>query len=172
MQSLAMWGVMRFYNLLRIGITWKGPEIIELWQSSSDTEKCSTSQEYITTEGFYYKVPDTYSDSEDRDDMVGVHEGNSSDDDMEADDDFYCGPVTTERLRRFDRRTIVTGAGSGSDEDDSLLVAYDSNSIVSVWQKYNETAWHFVKTPTGNLTLLCFVICMIEFYAEIILVMK
>uniref|UniRef100_A0A336LX46 CSON002828 protein n=1 Tax=Culicoides sonorensis TaxID=179676 RepID=A0A336LX46_CULSO len=30
LNSLAMWGVMRFYNLLRIGITWKGPEIIEL----------------------------------------------------------------------------------------------------------------------------------------------
>ncbi|XP_063695765.1 uncharacterized protein LOC134827140 [Culicoides brevitarsis] len=30
LNSLAMWGVMRFYNLLRIGITWKGPEVIEL----------------------------------------------------------------------------------------------------------------------------------------------
>lgn len=27
---LAMWGVMRFYNLVRAGITWKGPEVIEL----------------------------------------------------------------------------------------------------------------------------------------------
>lgn len=163
LQSLAMWGVMRFYNLLRIGITWKGPEIIELWQSSSDTEKCSTSQEYITTEGFYYKVPDTYSES-DRDGDI-----------IDTDDDEYDDDV--ERLYRHqpalvNRVMLSKQAGSGSDEDDSLLVAYDSTSIVSVWQKYKDSFWRFIKTPTGNLTLLCFVICMIEFYAEIILVMR
>ncbi|XP_058129864.1 uncharacterized protein LOC131288453 [Anopheles ziemanni] len=27
---LAMWAVTRFYNLLRAGVTWKGPELIEL----------------------------------------------------------------------------------------------------------------------------------------------
>lgn len=34
-QVLAMWGVLRFYNLVRSGITWRGPEvrqlIITLW---------------------------------------------------------------------------------------------------------------------------------------------
>lgn len=157
-----MWGVMRFYNLLRIGITWKGPEIIELWQSSSDTEKCSTSQEYITTEGFYYKVPDTYSES-DRD------VGDDTDDDDYDIENFYHHHH--HRMISNQAATTVV-AGSGSDEDDSLLVAYDSNSVVSVWQKYKESLWRFMKTPTGNLTMLCFVICMIEFYAEIILVMR
>ncbi|XP_037052489.1 uncharacterized protein LOC119086020 [Bradysia coprophila] len=28
--SIAIWGVLRFYNLLRIGVSWKGPEVIEL----------------------------------------------------------------------------------------------------------------------------------------------
>ena len=29
-QIMAMWAVTRFYNLLRAGVTWKGPELIEL----------------------------------------------------------------------------------------------------------------------------------------------
>lgn len=28
---LAIWGVMRFYHLLKSGMSWKGPEAIELW---------------------------------------------------------------------------------------------------------------------------------------------
>lgn len=28
---MAIYGVMRFCNLLRVGISWKGPEVIELW---------------------------------------------------------------------------------------------------------------------------------------------
>jgi hypothetical protein len=31
LQVVALYGVMRFYNLLRAGISWKGPEAIELW---------------------------------------------------------------------------------------------------------------------------------------------
>lgn len=34
-----MWAVMRFYHLLRAGITWKGPEVIELWYKMSDNEQ-------------------------------------------------------------------------------------------------------------------------------------
>lgn len=30
---------MRFYHLLRAGITWKGPEVIELWYKLSDMDK-------------------------------------------------------------------------------------------------------------------------------------
>jgi len=29
-QVLAMWGVLRFYNLVRSGITWRGPVNVEL----------------------------------------------------------------------------------------------------------------------------------------------
>ncbi|XP_037935488.1 uncharacterized protein LOC119669593 [Teleopsis dalmanni] len=35
---LSMWGVMRFYNLVRAGITWKGPEVIELRYNANETE--------------------------------------------------------------------------------------------------------------------------------------
>lgn len=153
-----MWGVMRFYNLLRIGITWKGPEIIELWQSSSDTEKLSISQEYLTTDGYFYRTtPDQRYLSTDI----------TSDDDDENPQYERC---------------CDDDAGSGSDEDDSLLVAYDSNSIVSVWQHgsrknnkmqqqqcKNLNKKHFYAfTPTNGMTLLCFSICMIELYVEIL----
>jgi hypothetical protein len=30
LQVAAMYGVMKFYNMLRAGISWKGPETIEL----------------------------------------------------------------------------------------------------------------------------------------------
>ena len=30
-QVAAIYGVMKFYNMLRAGISWKGPETIELW---------------------------------------------------------------------------------------------------------------------------------------------
>lgn len=144
-----MWGVMRFYNLLRIGITWKGPEIIELWQSSSDTEKLSLSQEYLTTDGYFYRTTsdhrylstDITTDDDDDDDV-----DNHPPDELCVDDD----------------------AGSGSDEDDSLLVAYDSNSIVSVWRKQRKYLERTLVTSTSAMSLLCFVICSVEFYAEIL----
>jgi hypothetical protein len=31
LQIGAIYGVVRFYNMLRAGISWKGPEAIELW---------------------------------------------------------------------------------------------------------------------------------------------
>lgn len=38
-----MGGVMRYCNLLRAGITWKGPEVIELWSRDNfeDDSDCS-----------------------------------------------------------------------------------------------------------------------------------
>lgn len=144
-----MWGVMRFHNLLRVGITWKGPEIIELWQSSSDTEKCSTShhREYLTTEGFYYRVPTS---------NCVASDGEGDETEQTTDNEQYSG-------------------GSGSGEDDSLLVAYDSNSVASVWRQYKLASLHFTNktfffiSANGNLALLCFIICVIELYAEVVL---
>lgn len=134
---------MRFYNLLRIGITWKGPEIIELWQSSSDTEKLSISQEYLTTDGYFYRTtPDQRYLSTDI---------TTEDEDNDADP-------------HYERCCDDEAAGSGSDEDDSLLVAYDSNSIVSVWRQCCTK----LNTRTNGTVLLCFTICMVELYAEIL----
>lgn len=36
MQVGAIYGVMQFYNILRAGISWKGPEIIELWYQKAE----------------------------------------------------------------------------------------------------------------------------------------
>lgn len=45
-QSLAMWAVMKFYHMLRSGISWKINEtIIELWHNSYDL-KTSTTHSY------------------------------------------------------------------------------------------------------------------------------
>lgn len=35
LQALAILGVVRFYNMVRVGVTWKGPEAIELWYQVS-----------------------------------------------------------------------------------------------------------------------------------------
>lgn len=152
-----MWGVMRFHNLLKIGITWKGPELIELWQSSSDTEKCSASNEYLTTEGFYYRVPTN---------CVVLRRGGGGCDDDEDDDGTE---QTTDNDEQYNQ-----ASGSGSDEDDSLLVAYDSNSVASVWRQHDHakdshvTKYFFI-SANGNLALLCFIICIVELYAEVAL---
>ncbi|XP_055854593.1 uncharacterized protein LOC129918216 [Episyrphus balteatus] len=161
---LAMWGVMRFYNLVRAGITWKGPEA-----------KTTTS---LATGCFLF-------DMDDDDDIYGCDD----DDDDDEDDEYYDeedssdssildhgDDVGSKGRRNHHRRTagcnvnnnnntsnnnnnnnvrtlfikrnkykishrqtrlevideLEKSAGSGSEENDSLLVAYDSNSIASV----------------------------------------
>lgn len=147
---------MRFYNLLRIGITWKGPEIIELWQSSSDNEKLYSSQEYLTTDGYFYRT----------------HKHQILQTTVTTSEDEGYG---------IDEQNNISAIGTGSDEDDSLLVAYDCNSIISVWRQYLNVNNDYViistsrissSTISHGLTLLCFVICLIEFYAEIMLMKK
>lgn len=60
-----MWGVLRFYNLLRIGVTWKGPEVIELWYNQSDSSKGSAAT--TSTMQYYHHYGDD-DDDEDGDD--------------------------------------------------------------------------------------------------------
>lgn len=139
-----MWGVMRFYNLIRAGVTWKGPEVIELWHNSNETNKTFSSlQEETKLNNFNINIRDN-----DEDDG-----GNETDDILiESDND-----------------NNDKSAGSGSDEDDSLLVAYDSNSIVSVWQ-YNKTVKFRLKGLTGYTMVLFVFIFLIEIYAQIVLI--
>lgn len=47
-----MWGVLRYYNLLRVGVTWKGPEIIELWYNQCDSLKRPVTK--TATQCYYY----------------------------------------------------------------------------------------------------------------------
>lgn len=34
---IAVWGVLRFYHSVRAGVTWKGPDVIELWYNQRDS---------------------------------------------------------------------------------------------------------------------------------------
>ncbi|XP_055906000.1 putative uncharacterized protein DDB_G0287265 [Eupeodes corollae] len=162
-----MWGVMRFYNLVRAGITWKGPEA-----------KTTTS---LATGCFLF-------DMDDDDDIYGADDDDDDDEDDEddayydeedsdssildhGDDEVRDGSKGRRNRRRLGcnvnnnnntnsnnnnnnvrtlfikrnkykishRQTrlevideLEKSAGSGSEENDSLLVAYDSNSIASV----------------------------------------
>lgn len=45
LQVGALYGVMRFYNLLRAGISWKGPEAIELWCQNGGRKGISDSDD-------------------------------------------------------------------------------------------------------------------------------
>jgi hypothetical protein len=41
LQVGAIYGVMQFYNMLRAGISWKGPEVIELWYQNAGSKGIS-----------------------------------------------------------------------------------------------------------------------------------
>lgn len=137
-----MWGVLRFYNLLRIGVSWKGPEVIELWYNASDSSKGSTGRR----QNDEIKMRRTHE--------IIINIENSDDDD--DDDEVH---ITDDAEK---------SAASGSDEDDSLLVAYDSNSVASVWHKQNAIS---IEKLTSKRWTICLavVIAAIELYAQIIL---
>lgn len=198
---LAMWGVMRFYNLVRAGITWKGPEVIELWYKASDSEHFHTTYPSSSSSSNYSQAKTTTSlttgcflfDFDYDDDIYGVdgdYDDDGDDDDDDGDDDYYDEEdsdssildhggddlsrdsskgkgrnrrqgynannnnnhhknnnnnvrtlfITRNKYKIAHRQTrlevideLEKSAGSGSEENDSLLVAYDSNSMASVW---------------------------------------
>lgn len=127
-QTVAMYVVMRFYHMVRSGISFKVNEtFIELWQNSSfgSDDKSSTTISFC---------PD------DIDDGFGYcHRPNSHvvDDIFEYNEDISEG----------NNVGIKKAADDGSDENDSLLVAYDENSVDSVWQKRSQS--------TAKLTFSC-----------------
>lgn len=107
-----MYSVMRFYHMIRSGISFKAGEIsIELWQNSyeSDDNKSSTTVSFC---------PD------DVDDELGFSNCSHS---------HYAEDIFASNDDISDSHQVV--AGDGSDENDSLLVAYDVNSVVSLWHK-------------------------------------
>lgn len=77
-------------------------------------------------------------DEDDADDGGGGDDGDDTDDNMiDASGFGGRGRRTRGRSRQQLSRDVGSdegdkSAGSGSDEDDSLLVAYDSNSVASV----------------------------------------
>lgn len=135
-----MWAVMRFYHLLRAGITWKGPEVIELWYNAKDIESKGSFEEY---------------DDDDEDDDVSVLMCSSPDNKLKT-------VIESENEDCEDK-----SAASGSEEDDSLLVAYDSNSINSVWHIVIKTCSKKLCFCCGHTHIFIFVILFIEIYAQI-----
>lgn len=196
-QVLAMWGVMRFYNLLRIGVTWKGPEVIELWYNASDSSKGSV--------GGLYRMEYDVSMACKRAAAAVGSKGKTRKTQRSESTAMTATTTTTttttededDNEHRMEFRTIKfydptydddnddgnKSAGSGSDEDDSLLVAYDSNSISSVWHchpriaatqptKRNETDQHIPSLYKTSMTLLTItIVCCIEIYAQFILIL-
>lgn len=138
-----MWGVLRFYNLLRIGVSWKGPEVIELWYNASDSSKGSTGR----------RQNDEFKMRRSHEITINIE---NSDDDDDDDEEVH---ITDDAEK---------SAASGSEEDDSLLVAYDSNSVASVWHQRNAIS---IEQLTSKRWTICLavVITAIELYAQIIL---
>lgn len=131
---------MRFYHLLRAGITWKGPEVIELWYNAKDIENKGSFEEY----------------DDDEDDDVSVL--------MCSSPDHKLKTVIESENEDYEEDK---SAASGSDEDDSLLVAYDSNSINSVWHIVIKTCSKKLCCCCGQTQIFIFVILFIEIYAQI-----
>lgn len=104
--------------MVRSGISFKVNEtFIELWQNSyeSDDNKSSTTISLC---------PD------DVDDDLGYF--NCSDSHLhDAEDIFECDADNDDKNDDGTKRA----ADEGSDENDSLLVAYDINSVDSLWHK-------------------------------------
>lgn len=134
-----MWGVLRFYNLLRIGVSWKGPEVIELWYNPSDSSKGSTGR----------RSTDELKTRRNHEITINIENSDDDDDEVHITDD------------------AEKSAASGSDEDDSLLVAYDSNSVASVWHKQNVISLGQLTSKRWTICLAV-VITAIELYAQII----
>lgn len=114
-----MYAVMRFYHMVRSGISFKVNEtFIELWQNSyeSDDNKSSTTISLC---------PD-----DDVDDDLGYL--NCARSDLhDVEDIFEYDEDISDKHHDGAKRV----ADDGSDENDSLLVVYDANSVGSLWHK-------------------------------------
>lgn len=127
-QSLAMWAVMKFYHMLRSGISWKMNEtIIELWHSSYEL-KTSTTHSYCED--------DTHDESDNLNVDANKNESYLIDYDSQCrkriskavdDNDDDCDSLSDNEDVSDGERRI----GEGSDEDDTFLTPY---AVASVWQ--------------------------------------
>lgn len=117
-----MYVVMKFYHMVRSGISFKVNEtFIELWQNSllESDDKSSTTVSFC---------PDDIDD----DDFGYLNCRRSN---LHVVDDIF---ENNEDISDKNNVEIKRAADDG-DENDSLLVAYDENSVDSVWQKSVKT---------------------------------
>lgn len=171
-----MWGVMRFFNMIRMGISWKGPEVIELWYNAKDTYLRSHRQD-----GCY--LYNSSSDEEEDDDCL----------DCESDSDSHCRPTTSNSNRNISKMfgnkraryklirpenqptlevidEMEKSVGSGSDEDDSLLVIQevrgDGGGGVAVWRQMSVETYYLIVH-----SLMMGLLVATEIYAQIVIFM-
>lgn len=122
-----MWAVMKFYHMLRSGISWKiNEQIIELWHSSYDM-KTSTTHSYCED--------DTQNDND------ILHIDANKNESYLIDGDSHCRkriPQVVDNeddydsfLDNDDESDDERQIGEGIDEDDSFLTA---NAVSCVWQ--------------------------------------
>lgn len=96
--------------------------------------------------------------------------GNEYSGDSKDDVSVLCDieEETEENLNDSDDDDLDKSAASGSDEDDSLLVAYDSNSIGSVWQKFVIFLKFLVRLSPNQIEIYVIVIFFIQVFAQMI----
>lgn len=117
---------MKFYHVIRSGISFKANEtVIELWHSSSfgsdDENKSSTTISLCN--------------DDDEDEEESADSNNMNVTSFTNDDIFDCFEDVKEDKNREEMKRA---ADEGSDENDSLLVDYDVDSVVSLWFKKNK----------------------------------
>lgn len=132
-----MWGVLRYYNLLRAGVTWKGPEVIELWYNQCDSLKGSVKT--TTTQCYHYYV------------SASSDNANGSDDEYN-DNKQYNGSSTTSTFYNlnndhdddeddvdgdFDGMDVDVNEANGSDDDDDNIVC---SNIHNKYNKCNDNS--------------------------------
>lgn len=151
---MALWVTVRFYNLLRIGVTWNGQEVIELWYIPSNSSTISIAKYKSYREGYLH-------DEETNDESVGGTDTSHSFSNIASSTKFICEKMDRGAFKGMRRKRdqnlhpnkckhhqVVStkyytstdygdsdddNVGSGSDAEDSFLVTYDSNSITSIW---------------------------------------
>lgn len=170
-----MWGVMRFFNMMRMGISWKGPEVIELWYNAKDTYPFRSHRQ----DGSY--LYNSSSDEEEEDD-----------DDCESDSDTYYRPTSSSKniskvfnnkraryklIKPENQPTLEVidelekSIGSGSEEDDSLLMVQEvrgdgGGGGVAVWRQMTVETYYLIIH-----SLMMGLLVATEIYAQIVIFM-
>lgn len=133
---------MRFYHIVRSGVSFKINEtFIELWRNShDDSEKSSTTISLCDDD-------DDYGGGEDIDDNLGYSKCCHNSTHLHEDDDDISDEINI--FDKIHQETKFTAAADdASDEGDSLLVAYDKNSVVSLWHKQRIFNAHRIPTES------------------------
>lgn len=116
--------------MVRSGVSFKINEtFIELWRNSHDDSDEDDDNKTSTTISLY-------EDDDDDDDLGYSKCCHSTHLHHEMDDD-----ISEEIYDKMRHQETKFAADDGSDEEDSLLVVYDKNSVVSLWHENRTLLW-------------------------------